>query len=319
MPNASDVVVRERELLAKRPALLGGTIGTFDDLFRRLAPPQRTATDAQQGFVLRRAVAKARLNGLSTSARSGGFPDALREVVRELEGGLIEPRRARGRSRRAVRRLPGGARGARPGRPRARASRCRPPADDGLRGVARRARLRLRLRGSDRRRVEPAGGACRARRGDGLAPVRARPGRVRRAADDGGRSRRPRRPDRGAPAAVRRDRAPGDRPPGAAAVRGRSFRRAAARGCRPLLRGRGRPRCARARRRGRARARARGHGAGADRDRLPGARALARAARDGLLDPRDPVCAGDAPPPAADPLRRGAARPAPLRVARRRA
>jgi ATP-dependent helicase/DNAse subunit B len=91
VPNASDIVVRERELLAKRPALLGGTIGTFDDLFRRLAPSQRTATEAQQGFVLRRAVAKARLNGLSTSARSGGFADALREVVRELEGGLIEP------------------------------------------------------------------------------------------------------------------------------------------------------------------------------------------------------------------------------------
>ena len=49
VPNASDVVVRERELLAKRPALLGGAIGTFDDLFRRLAPPQRTATASSRG------------------------------------------------------------------------------------------------------------------------------------------------------------------------------------------------------------------------------------------------------------------------------
>ncbi|MGE5691878.1 MAG: PD-(D/E)XK nuclease family protein [Pseudomonadota bacterium] len=91
VPHASDVLVRERELLARRPALLGGTIGTFDDLFRRLAPPQRIATDAQQTFVLRRAVARASLNGLSTSARSPGFVDALREVVRELEAGLIRP------------------------------------------------------------------------------------------------------------------------------------------------------------------------------------------------------------------------------------
>ncbi len=215
-------------------------------------------------------------------------------------------RRARGRPRRALRRLPGGARGARPRRPRARARRGRPPADDGLRGLARRARLRLRVRGPDRRRVEPAGGAGRPRRGDGLAPVRARPGRVRRAADDGRRPRRPRRPDRGAPAAVRRDRASGDRPRGAAAVRGRPRGRAAARGRRPLLRGGRRPRRARARRRGRPRARARRHGAGADRDRLPGARALARAARDGPLDARDPVRAGGAAPPAADALRRGA-------------
>ncbi|HSC91726.1 MAG TPA: PD-(D/E)XK nuclease family protein [Gaiellaceae bacterium] len=91
VPHGSDVVVRERELLARRPALLGGTIGTFDDLFRRLAPAGRTATDAQQTFVLRRAVARARLNGLAPSARSTGFVDALRDAVRELEGGLIEP------------------------------------------------------------------------------------------------------------------------------------------------------------------------------------------------------------------------------------
>ena len=91
VPQASDVAARERELLAKRPALLRGTIGTFDDLFRRLAPGQRTATEAQQTFVLRRAVARASLNGLSTSARSAGFVDALRDVVRELESGLIAP------------------------------------------------------------------------------------------------------------------------------------------------------------------------------------------------------------------------------------
>ena len=37
VPNRADVERVERDLLARRPALLGGTIGTFDDLFERLA------------------------------------------------------------------------------------------------------------------------------------------------------------------------------------------------------------------------------------------------------------------------------------------
>src|SRR6185437_9098320 len=37
VPNRADVDRVERVLLARRPALLGGSIDTFDDLFRRLA------------------------------------------------------------------------------------------------------------------------------------------------------------------------------------------------------------------------------------------------------------------------------------------
>jgi hypothetical protein len=37
VPNRADVDRVERELLERRPALLGGSIGTFEDLFRRLA------------------------------------------------------------------------------------------------------------------------------------------------------------------------------------------------------------------------------------------------------------------------------------------
>src|ERR671937_274773 len=37
VPNRSDVDQAERDLLRMRPALLGGTIGTFDDLFKRIA------------------------------------------------------------------------------------------------------------------------------------------------------------------------------------------------------------------------------------------------------------------------------------------
>src|SRR5690349_22246568 len=37
VPNRSDVERVERDLLALQPALLAGSIGTFDDLFRRIA------------------------------------------------------------------------------------------------------------------------------------------------------------------------------------------------------------------------------------------------------------------------------------------
>ncbi|HVM18102.1 MAG TPA: PD-(D/E)XK nuclease family protein [Gaiellaceae bacterium] len=97
MPNRSDVDAVERELLARRPALLGGTIGTFDDVFERIAPPPgRVATEAQQGLVLRRSIGRARLNGLSPLSRSTGFADALREAIRELQSGLVGPDAVRG-------------------------------------------------------------------------------------------------------------------------------------------------------------------------------------------------------------------------------
>ena len=46
VPNRSDVEERERELLELQPALLGGWIGTFDDLFKRIAALVRTQSDA---------------------------------------------------------------------------------------------------------------------------------------------------------------------------------------------------------------------------------------------------------------------------------
>ena len=36
VPNASDIAERERDLLRRVGALLGGSIGTFDDLFERI-------------------------------------------------------------------------------------------------------------------------------------------------------------------------------------------------------------------------------------------------------------------------------------------
>jgi len=94
VPNRSDVEERERELLALQPALLGGWIGTFDDLFRQIARSRelrRVAGDAQRALIVRRALAGRSLNGLGRSARFGGFADALLSTIGELESGLLDP------------------------------------------------------------------------------------------------------------------------------------------------------------------------------------------------------------------------------------
>src|SRR2546428_13374709 len=62
VPNRSDVDRTERELLTLQPALMGGTIGTFDDVFARIAysgsETRPVIPDAQRTLAVRRAVAK---------------------------------------------------------------------------------------------------------------------------------------------------------------------------------------------------------------------------------------------------------------------
>src|SRR4051812_12225947 len=99
VPNRSDVDRVERDLLRRCGCLLGGSIGTFDDLFEQLAhgdPAGRreVATDAQRLLVARRAVASvvgAGSGALSRSARFAGFVDALLGTLGELESGLLDP------------------------------------------------------------------------------------------------------------------------------------------------------------------------------------------------------------------------------------
>jgi ATP-dependent helicase/DNAse subunit B len=95
VPNRSDVDRVERDLLARQGCLLAGTIVTFDDLFRRVAlgdPDRRpVATDAQRALAVRRALSTVELNGLSRSARTGGFADTLLGALAELESGLLDP------------------------------------------------------------------------------------------------------------------------------------------------------------------------------------------------------------------------------------
>src|SRR6266508_1844926 len=95
VPTGSDVERVERDLLARAGALLGGSIGTFDDVFRRIAAgnggAKPVAGDAQRALVLRRVVAEARLGELGDSARFAGFADALGSTIAELESGLLDP------------------------------------------------------------------------------------------------------------------------------------------------------------------------------------------------------------------------------------
>ena len=95
VPNRSDVDRVERDLLALQPALLGGSIGTFDDLFKRIArggtDGRPVASEVQRTLIVRRALSGQSLNGLGRSARFGGFADALLATVAELESGLLDP------------------------------------------------------------------------------------------------------------------------------------------------------------------------------------------------------------------------------------
>jgi ATP-dependent helicase/nuclease subunit B len=95
VPNRSDVERVERDLLSRSGALLGGSIGTFDDVFEQIAGGnggrRPVVGDAQRALILRRVVAAARLGALDRSARFAGFADALGATIGELESGLLEP------------------------------------------------------------------------------------------------------------------------------------------------------------------------------------------------------------------------------------
>jgi ATP-dependent helicase/DNAse subunit B len=100
VPNRSDVDRVERDLLARRPCLLGGAIGTFDDLFEWIAAedpaPLRPVGPAQRTLVARHAVdemlsSSEGLRLAEASARSAGFADTLLSALVELESGLLDP------------------------------------------------------------------------------------------------------------------------------------------------------------------------------------------------------------------------------------
>jgi len=93
VPNRADVDRVERELVAKRPALLGGSIGTFDDVFERAVEgsgdARRRLGRAERALLVRRVVGGADLGGYSRSAAHPGFADSLERALDELEEGLL--------------------------------------------------------------------------------------------------------------------------------------------------------------------------------------------------------------------------------------
>ena len=95
VPNRSDVEYVSRQLIRRRPALLGGSIDTFDDVFERIAfaggAARPVVSKAQRALLVRRVLAAAPLDGLAASARFGGFADELLRTLGELESGLLDP------------------------------------------------------------------------------------------------------------------------------------------------------------------------------------------------------------------------------------
>jgi ATP-dependent helicase/DNAse subunit B len=94
VPNRVDVDRVERDLVRRRSALLAGTVGTFDDLFRQLADSggdgAPVASEIQRTVALRRAVTRVELEDLSSSATTAGFAETLLQTIGELESGLVD-------------------------------------------------------------------------------------------------------------------------------------------------------------------------------------------------------------------------------------
>jgi len=107
VPNRSDIDRVERDLIRRKPALLAGQIGTFDDLFERIAEhetdPREVASEAERALVVRRAIAASELDGLGSSASTRGFADTLLAALSELDSALLDPEQLDGDLARLVR------------------------------------------------------------------------------------------------------------------------------------------------------------------------------------------------------------------------
>ena len=256
VPNAADVDRVERDLLRRAGALLAR-------LDRHVRRPLPRARDGGGAVPARR---RGRPAGAGRPARArpdvaqrprplGALRRLRRRAARGTRRARVGPRRARAASTATS---AGCTRAYRGELDRARALGSRPAAPPGRRALAHRARrlgrpagLRLRLRGSDRSGVGPAGGALGPRGGHRLAALRARADR--RSPRSSGRRRTSARSRPAGSRSCRRGRpstAPGARARRAAPLRRQPADRARARGRAPLLRGCREPRRARARRRG---------------------------------------------------------------------
>jgi hypothetical protein len=99
VPNRSDVERVERELLREAGCLMAGSIGTFDDLFERIARQgvdwRRPLSDLQRTLLVRRLVGRDG-NGDGTHQPPAGYVDSLSAAIAELGAGLADPEHADG-------------------------------------------------------------------------------------------------------------------------------------------------------------------------------------------------------------------------------
>ncbi len=95
VPNGPDVEPIQRDLLQRSPALLGGSIGTFDDLFEQIlrgrSDKRRRIGESQRRLLLTHVAGSAALNGLASSSRFPGFTDALGDAIVDVQSALLEP------------------------------------------------------------------------------------------------------------------------------------------------------------------------------------------------------------------------------------
>jgi hypothetical protein len=88
VPSRPHLEAAELALLARRPALLGGSICTFHELFagvlERCGEAAPMLGEAQRRALLADVVAGARLDALAASARFAGFTDALARLLDEV-------------------------------------------------------------------------------------------------------------------------------------------------------------------------------------------------------------------------------------------
>jgi hypothetical protein len=98
VPNRPDVEAVERELVRRRGVLVGGRIGTFDDLFEEVLGRCRELRplvgEVQRRLLLAAVVAETPLEALAASARFSGFEDAVGALADELAAAMAEPQPA---------------------------------------------------------------------------------------------------------------------------------------------------------------------------------------------------------------------------------
>jgi ATP-dependent helicase/DNAse subunit B len=105
VPTVDDVERFEGELTRGGEAVIGASVGNFDQLFRLVAravdaPAGAPLSPIQRRRLAREAVARTNLKLLAASSSRPGFAAALEELITELQAALVDPATLRERAKR---------------------------------------------------------------------------------------------------------------------------------------------------------------------------------------------------------------------------